>query len=159
LYETFSFLYKTALGGNYGKQYQAAFLLLYFFVLKQKKRTAIERSLGMSSHQCRVSLISGIMGLAVVAVVLGSGIGMRAVNRMESLGSERKSVYSTEFSSWLAENASTDLVSQLTVEDAALPLAAGISAFVLLLTFTLSIILVNQNLKTEPILRLNQREE
>ena len=29
-------------------------LLLYFFIVKQKKRTAIERSLGMSKNQCRV---------------------------------------------------------------------------------------------------------
>ena len=27
-------------------------LLLYFFIVKQKKRTAIERSLGMSKNQC-----------------------------------------------------------------------------------------------------------
>lgn len=134
-------------------------LLLYFFIVKQKKRTAIERGLGMSRRQCRVSLIGGIMGLAVVAVVLGSGVGLLAANQMESLGNEQESAYSTEFSSWVTEEANGDLASRLATEGAALPLAAGISAFLLLFTLTLSVILVNRNLKTEPILLLSQREE
>ena len=50
-------------------------LLLYFFIVKQKKRTAIERSLGMSKAQCRVSLMAGILVLALVASVIGVGIG------------------------------------------------------------------------------------
>ena len=41
-------------------------LLLYFFVVKEKKRTAIERSLGMSKRQCRVSLLAGQIGRAHV---------------------------------------------------------------------------------------------
>lgn len=34
-------------------------LLLYFFVVKERKRTAVERSMGLSKRQCRVSLVSG----------------------------------------------------------------------------------------------------
>ena len=47
-------------------------LLLYFFVVKERKRTAVERSLGVGKNGCRVSLLAGIMVLSLPAVALGS---------------------------------------------------------------------------------------
>ncbi len=47
-------------------------LLLYFFVVREKRRTAIERSLGMTRRRCRVSLLSGVLVLTLAATVLGS---------------------------------------------------------------------------------------
>ncbi|WP_322172393.1 FtsX-like permease family protein [Acutalibacter caecimuris] len=47
-------------------------LLLYFFVVKEKKRTAIERGMGMSKGQCRTSILAGVMVLAVLGTALGS---------------------------------------------------------------------------------------
>lgn len=47
-------------------------LCLYFFVVRQKKRTAIERGLGLSKAGCRVSLLSGVLSLMLLASLLGS---------------------------------------------------------------------------------------
>lgn len=59
-------------------------LLLYFFVVREKKRTAVERSLGMSKRQCRVSLLSGMLIMAMLAVALGSFCGNLAVKTLDS---------------------------------------------------------------------------
>lgn len=59
-------------------------LLLYFFVAKEKKRTAIERSLGMTKRQCRVSLLAGLMVLTVAATGLGSLGGVVALDRVQA---------------------------------------------------------------------------
>lgn len=135
-------------------------LLLYFFIIKQKKRTAIERSLGMSRRQCRVSLIGGIMVLTIAATLTGSIIGMIVANRMDAIGAESESTYSTEFSSWVAEEVSEELTGSLAETGvAALPLALGVFAFLVLFTGSLSLILINRNLKIEPILLLSLRGE
>lgn len=59
-------------------------LLLYFFVVREKKRTAIERSLGMTKRQCRVSLLSGILVLTLIASVIGSGAAYVVFGAVES---------------------------------------------------------------------------
>lgn len=58
-------------------------LLLYFFVVKEKKRTAIERSLGMSKRQRRVFLLAGLMILTNIAVGVGSVCGGLILDKME----------------------------------------------------------------------------
>ena len=84
-------------------------LLLYFFVVKEKKHTAIERSLGMSKHQCRVSLLTGIMVLTIIATAVGSLSGALILNHAQkspaTVVREDKSdqyTYSTEYSMWAA---------------------------------------------------------
>lgn len=134
-------------------------LLLYFFVVKQKKRTAIERSLGMSRRQCRVSILSGIMLMTVVAVVLGSAAGLFAKQKMEVVNKDSESIYSTEFSSWVKEEADTEFVSELSTEDSSVPLAVVLSITLCLFTFVLSMLTINHNLKIEPIQLLSQRDE
>lgn len=58
-------------------------LLLYFFVVREKKRTAIERGLGMTKGQCRVSLLSGLLLMTLLAVALGSLGGNLAVKALD----------------------------------------------------------------------------
>lgn len=58
-------------------------LLLYFFIVREKKRTAVERSLGMSKGQCRVSLLSGMLIMALLAVALGSFCGNVALKTLD----------------------------------------------------------------------------
>ena len=55
----------------------AILALLYFFVVKEKKRTAVERSLGMSKRQCRVSLLAGLMILTIIAAGVGAQLGFQ----------------------------------------------------------------------------------
>lgn len=56
----------------------AALLLFFFsylFVVKQKERIALERSLGMTKRQCRISVLSGILLVVLVGGILGCTIG------------------------------------------------------------------------------------
>lgn len=59
----------------------AVLLLVFFshlFITKQAKRTAIERSLGMSPGACRWSMLSGFLLLLLLGSLVGSAVGIRA---------------------------------------------------------------------------------
>lgn len=134
-------------------------LLLYFFIVKQKKRTAIERSLGMSKNQCRVSLMAGILVLALVASVIGVGIGavlLQSDVLTDTAQSETEEI-NTTFSIWA--KGQTEVTEPET--DATVPVAVYVFIPVCLLVFIflLSLVLVNRNLKTEPILLLSGKGE
>lgn len=134
-------------------------LLLYFFIVKQKKRTAIERSLGMSKAQCRVSLMAGILVLVLVASVIGVGIGavlLQSDVLTDTAQSETEEI-DTTFSIWA--KGQTEIAEPET--DATMPVAVYVFIPVCLLVFIflLSLVLVNRNLKTEPILLLSGKGE
>lgn len=134
-------------------------LLLYFFIVKQKKRTAIERSLGMSKAQCRVSLMAGILVLALVASVIGIGIGAVLLQSDVLTGTAQSETeeIDTTFSIWA--KGQTEVTELET--DATVPVAVYVFIPVCLLVFIflLSLVLVNRNLKTEPILLLSGKGE
>ncbi|MEG1427600.1 MAG: FtsX-like permease family protein, partial [Oscillospiraceae bacterium] len=136
-------------------------LLLYFFIVKQKKRTAIERSMGMSRQQCRVSLVGGVMVLTIAAALTGISLGVMVTRQMDTFEAQRESSYNTEFSSWATEEVREELTRGIAAESniAAIPLALGIFAFLVLFTCILSLVLVNRNLAVEPILLLSFRGE
>lgn len=101
-------------------------LLLYFFVAKEKKRTAIERS--MSKCQCRVSLLAGLMILTIIAASLGSLCGGLVLDKMveftafqretaEELGSQY--MFDTHYSPWAADR----LLAEDTVIEVDMPIA------------------------------------
>ena len=77
------------------------FLLVYFFVIKQKRRTSIERSLGMSKKQCRGSLLYGIVLFTFAAAVGGSLLsGSIYTQTKESLQKENSQEFSRKYSTW-----------------------------------------------------------
>lgn len=78
-------------------------LLLYFFVVREKKRTAIERSLGMSKRQCRVSLLAGMLILTLAAVASGSLCGHLALNAGDAIPQTEAAQTSPEASGLDAE--------------------------------------------------------
>lgn len=131
-------------------------LLLYFFIVKQKKRTAIERSLGMSKAQCRVSLMAGILVLALVASVIGVGVGSALLqadllNDTAQLDAEEIDM---TFSTWMQESTAAS-ISETNVPIGVYALSPTVLCAVI---FGLSLMLVNQNLKIEPILLLSRKE-
>ena len=132
-------------------------LLLYFFIVKQKKRTAIERSLGMSKNQCRVSLVSGVVVLSAVAVILGTVCSSVLFDKAQTLDltGQTEHTFSTEYSLWARdENAvETEDAENTGVLEVVIPAAMTV------LTAGLSVILVNRNLKQEPIELLSARVE
>ena len=132
-------------------------LLLYFFIVKQKKRTAIERSLGMSKNQCRVSLVSGVVVLSAVAMILGTVCSSVLFDKVQTLDltGQNEHTFSTEYSLWARDENAVE------TEDAADTgvLKVVIPAAMTVLTAGLSVILVNRNLKQEPIELLSARVE
>lgn len=131
-------------------------LLLYFFIVKQKKRTAIERSLGMSKAQCRVSLMAGILVLALVASVIGVGVGSALLqadllNDTAQLDAEEIDM---TFSTWMQESTAVS-ISETNVPIGMYALSPTVLCAVI---FGLSLMLVNQSLKIEPILLLSRKE-
>ena len=129
-------------------------LLLYFFIVKQKKRTAIERSLGMSKNQCRMSLVSGVVVLSAVAVILGTVASTVLFDKVQTLDltGQNEHTFSTEYSLWARDENAVE------TEDAADTgvLEVVIPAAMILLTAGLSVILVNRSLKYELIEMLNK---
>ena len=129
-------------------------LLLYFFIVKQKKRTAIERSLGMSKNQCRVSLVSGVVVLSAVAVILGTVCSSVLFDKVQTLDltGQSEHTFSTEYSLWARDENAVE------TEDAENTgvLEVVIPAAMILLTAGLSVILVNRSLKYELIEMLNK---
>lgn len=155
-------------------------LLMYFFVVKERKRTAIERSLGLSKRQCRVSLMSGIMALALPAVALGSwaswAMGNVEFEEERPMAAETSSeiepevgdmsvsqpgedietaYFSRDYSLWAEnENSEADIV----LDDAALSvqrvLYLAVPGAVFIYVALLALVTVNGSLRIEPILLL-----
>ncbi len=134
-------------------------LLLYFFVIKQKKRTAIERSLGMSRRQCRVSIISGIMVLTIAATILGSIVSAVLIKEMLTIGGANQTGYNTMYSSWEQEEGNSHLLEKLDADTLDTVWIPNFATPVMLSAFMLisSVFLVNRNLNIEPIILLSTR--
>lgn len=146
-------------------------LVLYFYVVKQKKRTAIERSLGMTRRQCRVSIIAGIFVVTLLASILG-GIGgfalksalptLQTEESEESIVIDENSVtFSRQYSSWAEADAEANKEMNKLEESVSAPLwfyFASPVALTLVLSL-LAILLVNRNLKIEPIYLLSGKME
>lgn len=134
-------------------------LLMYFFIVKQEKRTAIERSLGMSKHQCRVSLISGIMILTLLGVSAGS-VGSEIVsNQLSIYGKNSAAVYSMKYSSWAAQDEADVKPIEEQKSNGFSASNFAIPVLLMAFVFTSSQVLMNRNLKTEPIQILSDRED
>lgn len=136
-------------------------LLLYFFIIRERRRTAIERGLGMTKRQCRVSLMAGILILALMGCFLGTTVGVVMVSAVDldgGVGQEASySVFLTKFSDW------TNKWNQVTaVQDAAsIPLAAvalGVPLALIVFLTVLSLVMVGFNLRVEPIVILGGKE-
>ncbi len=158
-------------------------LLLFFFVVREKKRSAIERSLGLSKARCRVSLLSGILTLTLVATVLGSACAgfllskTETLQQMEAIAEEvegpdgemiTKPVtnwdlgglyhFSASYSPWAMWDVKGH---QAELEEVSAPPLLYLAAPVLLclLVGVLSLLLLNRNLKIEPIVLLSSKME
>lgn len=142
-------------------------LLLYFFILRQRKRTAIERSLGMTRHACRVSLISGVLLLSVIAILVGSFSSTLLVERVSEfdLAGQNETGYNTKYTIGIADDSAQSVLDDIDGEqplaDSAwtLYLSLTICGVLILFTWICAWFLVNHNLKIEPLLLLGAREE
>ena len=139
-----------------------ALLVLVFFchllITKQGKRTAIERSLGMSRRQCIVSLLTGILLLAAAGSFAGSAAGCRltgeVVGRMEAGGH-----YDTRYSNGImgVEGNNEEAIVLDASANKAVTAASGGGLFIM--AFLISFGMAVGNLKKEPLELLGKREE
>lgn len=137
-------------------------ILLFFcnlFIGKQKKRTAIERSLGMGKPACAVSLLSGVLVIVTMGSVIGSTAGgLLSGYAMELLSDPEKSaVFSTEFSNWV--HAVADAQEMQIAAGMAGPLTGLLCGiFIILLAFCIAMLQIRGNLKSEPLKLLSTRD-
>ena len=136
--------------------------LLYFFIARERRRTAIERGLGMTKRQCYISLISGVLALALLGTVLGSGLGLMLIDTMQQeteINDEGMyAMYSTRYSDWTNKwNQVTDIPEviepKIPLEIFSWAIPGGLLAFI----FLLSMLMVTMNLRVEPIELLGSR--
>ena len=131
---------------------------------KEKKRTAIERSLGMSKRQCRVSLLAGLMILTIAAAGVGTLCGGLALDKIEELttvqsdaqtADELDSQYAFDFhySVWGAER----LAVKGTVIEVGAPVAVYgiVPVGMCLLVWVLSLALMARSFSIDPIYLLS----
>ena len=158
-------------------------LLLFFFVVREKKRTAIERSLGLSKRRCRVSLLSGLLLLTLFATALGSACAGVLISKKETLqqmeaiaeeveGPDGEMItkpvtnwdlgglyhFSASYSPWAMWDVKGN---QAKLEEIGVPpfLYFAAPALLCLLVGALSLLLIDRNLKIEPIALLSSKME
>ena len=140
----------------------ATLILLFFcqlFIGKQKKRTAIERSLGMNKIKCTVSLLTGIIVITLLGSILGTITGyLLTGNAMERFaGQAREEAFNTSYSNWAD---ATDSQIQVQFETATInPSVYFLSGILMVLLSTaISLAWIRGNLKSEPLKLLSMRE-
>lgn len=137
-------------------------ILLFFcnlFIGKQKKRTAIERSLGMGKRACTVSLLSGVLTIVALGSALGSVAGYALTGLALGLLSDLSEwvTYSTEYSNWASSVTAVDS-SQLVMDTAGPLIAVLCGMFIALLALVISLVQIRGNLRAEPLKLLSTRD-
>lgn len=128
-------------------------ILLFFchmFIAKQKLRTAVERSLGMTKKQCRTSLLSGMLVTAAIGCAVGAGAGSLLTGTV-ARSLEKSTTYSSLYSTGKAvieEIASSPEVLTGGLARVAIPVTAA--AAVLAMAWLTAYIMVSGNLREEP---------
>ncbi len=139
----------------------ATLLILAFFcnlfITKQKKRTAIERSLGMSKWKCTQSMISGLLLIVLIGSLIGSMTGFLLTKVAASLISGR-TAYDTTYTMGSGSNS---LGEEMGIGYTA-PLftfSAITGVVIILLALVISLLVVRNNLRCEPLELLSERTE
>lgn len=137
-----------------------AILVMVFFnhlmITRQKRRTAIERSLGASKRECAGSILSGILLIAALGCVLGSMAGWLLTGRFANAMTDEH-IFDTTFSAGMVYDDSEEEVETLTDGNLTVTAFAGASLFVFALI--LSAVSTAGNLKEEPLRLLSARAE
>ena len=132
--------------------------LLYSAIIRQRRRTAIERALGMSRRECRTSLLAGIMILTVIAACMGGAVGGIANERMLNAASLEEDYFNTMYSKGIVGNENGELSVAANQDIVRNSIVFAVSTEVLGV-FAMSLLLIGRNLKVNPIQLLGAREE
>lgn len=137
-----------------------AVLVMVFFnhlmITRQKRRTAIERSLGASKGESAGSILSGILLTAALGCIAGSIAGQALTGRFAGTMNEEH-LFDTTFSAGMVYADSQEEVETVTEGKLTVTLFAGTSLFIF--AIVLSGITTMGNLKEEPLKLLSTRAE
>lgn len=136
------------------------FFFAFIFISKQKKRTAIERSLGISKKRCALSLFAGVLLIIIVGAGAGVCLGFFSGSFVEEQVTERSQVdtFDTRFSNWVnnADMAEADGPPEGKPVDIKIPVLLFIS--VLFVAVLIVALFIWSSLKQEPLRLLSRRE-
>ena len=135
-------------------------ILLYFcdlFITKQRKRTAIERSLGVSKARCTLSLISGLIAIVITGAIVGSIMGWLLTGiAAKNMGHE---IYSTEYSNWAIHSGNAgEIVSVSVSGETSIRVSLLTGSAVVFVSLLIASICILANLRSEPLKLLSSRE-
>lgn len=122
----------------------------------QKKRTAIERSLGSGKWQCLVSLLTGIILVAAVGCIIGCMSGALLTGRV-ALKMKGKEIFDQRYSAGVVYSEANDIEQPVVKGDVFITVVAffGLFGFTLLV----SGISAWRNLREEPLALLSGNEQ
>ena len=134
-------------------------LFCHLFITKQRKRTAIERSLGMTKKQCAASLLTGILVIVIPACLIGSAISYEltgfAAEKMTAAHTEQ--AYNTTFSDWVAGADTEDESAEVNMSSSIEKSLAGLG--VIPVAVAIALWNIRTNLKSEPLKLLGEKEQ
>jgi hypothetical protein len=135
------------------------FFFVFLFISKQKKRTAIERSLGMNRKECTLSMLYGILIIISIGSVIGSFAGFKTADFIMSKSTNMETeLYSTAFSNWV--NNSDKMANSSEISVSVNPLTpVFVCLTVIFVSLIISLIFIKNNLKAEPLELLSKSEE
>lgn len=135
-------------------------LFCHLFITKQRRRTAIERSLGLSKARCTLSLLAGIFVIIIPAYIFG-GLASHyltglAASRMNMAQAEV--AYDTTFSDWVngddGDVAASVTISMEANDEGIYVAGAAVIPAALLIAFAA----IRGNLKEAPLKLLSEKE-
>ncbi|HOQ76703.1 MAG TPA: hypothetical protein PK369_09075 [Thermoclostridium sp.] len=130
-------------------------LFCHLFISKQKKRTAIERSLGMNKRLCALSLLAGLMLVVIAAYIFGSLAGYLLTDiiaRQRPLDSNES--FDISYSNW---RPTADTYVKMSVSMEGIWRGALISASVIPATLLYALVSITMNLRHEPLQLLGEK--
>lgn len=132
--------------------------LLHSAIIRQRRRTAIERALGMTRKECQTSLLAGVMALAVIASAAGGIAGGIANQKMLDTVSLEEDYFSPMYSKGVTANEDEEIsmAANQDIVRKSIVLAVGAELAGVL---AMSLFLIGRNLKTNPIQLLGVRED
>ena len=134
-------------------------LFCHLFITKQRKRTAIERSLGMTKKQCTASLLTGILVIVIPACIIGSVVsGALSGYAFEQINaSQSQDAFDTMFSDWV-NSADAELVTDVALDTQVGMEYAYAGALFIPVAVIIALLNIRSNLKSEPLKLLGEKE-
>lgn len=136
-------------------------ILLFFchlFIAKQERRTAIERSMGMTARQCTVSLLSSLMLIVLLGAAAGGATGFQ-VSRRVMAESAVETYYDDTFTNGYVQDEADSDDTVVSIQGDSEKGAAAAAVLVLVVSGGIAGFYMKRQLKREPLSLLSRAED